>query len=330
MQLLKQLYQISSPSRKERRMRRFICNLLKEQGIKFKVDKTGNIYATKGESATYPCIVSHIDEVHTVRSKGFRVIEADDILFGFDHRANRYCGIGADDKNGVWVCLRCLEEFDVIKCAFFVGEEVGCYGSTRADMSFFDNCRYVLQCDRKGNSDLIRWAGATELCSDEFITAVNPTLHGYKTTNGMMTDVLALKQRGLSVSCVNISCGYYNPHTDTELTRWSELCKCLEFVRHIIRDCTEVYPHTHTPVVRYYGLWEPDDWYPTTRRMPRDSRQQQLNSLKMRMSNILFDEPHLSLDEVSDRIGGRYDRITFADFQDIYIEIANRSLLSNF
>lgn len=327
MELLKELYSISSPSRKEKRMRKFICDRLKQQGIKFKVYKTGNVYAVKGSSDSYPCIVSHIDEVHSSHTKGFTVMQTDDIIFGFDTRTNKYCGIGADDKNGIWICLKCLEEFDTLKCAFFVGEEVGCYGSSRADMSFFEDCRYVLQCDRKGNSDLIRWAGATELCSDEFIAAIDLSSYGYKVTNGMMTDVLALKQHGLSVSCVNISCGYYNPHTNSELTRWSELDKCLEFVQHIIRDCTEVYPHTHTPVVRYFGHWEMDDWYPTTRTKMQSSREQQLVSLKRRMSDILFDEPHLSLDEVSDRLGGRYDRITLADFQDIYIEIANRSVI---
>ena len=65
MELLKELYSISSPSRKEKRMRKFICDRLKQQGIKFKTDKTGNVYATKGSSDTYPCIVSHIDEVHS-------------------------------------------------------------------------------------------------------------------------------------------------------------------------------------------------------------------------------------------------------------------------
>lgn len=330
MQLLKELYQISAPSRQEKRMKKFICARLKEQGIKYKVDKTGNIYAVKGVAETYPCVVAHIDEVHQRRSKGFTVANVDDLIFGFDTKMNKYCGIGADDKNGVWVCLKCLDEFDTLKCVFFVGEEVGCYGSTRADMSFFTDCRYVLQCDRKGNSDLIQWAGATELCSDEFISAVNPSLHGYKIANGMMTDVLALKQRELPVSCVNISCGYYNPHTDTELTRWSDLNKCLDFVRHIISNCTEVYPHNYTPSIRYYGHWEMDDWYPGTRHKPRNSREQQLSSLKRRMSDILFDEPHLSLDEVSDRLGGCYNRITFADFQNIYIEIANRTSLSNF
>ena len=35
--------------------------------------------------------------------------------------------------------------------------------------------------------------------------------------NGLMTDILALKEKGLEVSCINVSCGYYNAHTDEEI-----------------------------------------------------------------------------------------------------------------
>ena len=40
----------------------------------------------------------------------------------------------------------------------------------------------------------------------------------------------ALKRNGLEVSCVNLSCGYYEPHTDNEYTILSDLCKCYRFV----------------------------------------------------------------------------------------------------
>ena len=38
---------------------------------------------------------------------------------------------------------------------------------------------------------------------------------------------------GLPVSCINLSCGYYNPHTDTENTILGDLSKCYRFVCHI-------------------------------------------------------------------------------------------------
>ncbi|MDA6986939.1 hypothetical protein OSM86_23565, partial [Escherichia coli] len=51
-----------------------------------------------------------------------------------------------------------------------------------------------------------------------------------------MTDVLTLKENGLEVRCANVSCGYYNAHTDEEITVRKDLQKCLDFVEHLIED----------------------------------------------------------------------------------------------
>ena len=61
----------------------------------------------------------------------------------------------------------------------------------------------------------------------------------------MLTDVLELKEKGLAVSCINLSCGYYEPHTPHEFTVKKDLLNCLDLVRHIIGHCTGTYPHTH-------------------------------------------------------------------------------------
>ena len=159
MNLLHRLYHISSPSGHETLMMNFIRRKLKELGVAHVTDKAGNIYATKGKAKSYPCIISHTDEVHRFREKGFKLIQAgsknNKIIFGFNEIQRGFSGIGADDKNGIWICLKCLEDFDTMKCVFFVGEEIGCQGSSRADMSFFNDCRFVLQCDRKGAGDMV-------------------------------------------------------------------------------------------------------------------------------------------------------------------------------
>ena len=66
---------------------------------------------------------------------------------------------------------------------------------------------------------------------------------GYKLECGLMTDVEALKDNGLPVSALNMSCAYYRPHSDEEFTVKSELLNCLAFVEHIIESCTAVYKH---------------------------------------------------------------------------------------
>jgi len=212
------------------------------------VDKHGNIYATKGRTDTYPCIVAHTDEVHPKRSKGYEVINfRDEIIFGYDTHKKHLVGIGADDKNGIWISMRCLEEYEHMKCAFFMGEEIGCIGSNRANMAFFDDCRYVLQCDRKGNNDFITSISGMELCSDDFLNDINVSDHGYRGQHGLQTDVAILKQRGLEVSCVNISCGYYNPHNQEEYTNIADLKKCHQLVKHIVETCNDIYHHTYQP-----------------------------------------------------------------------------------
>lgn len=257
MELLKQLYNISAPSNNEGAMREFIMeHVSKSVKAELKTDKVGNVYITKGEAVSYPCVIAHMDEVHKKHTKDFRLMDSDGVIFGFDTKKRDQTGIGADDKNGIWVALRCLEKYPAIKVAFFVGEEIGCVGSRSADMSFFDDVRFVLQCDRKGSGDFITTAGGVELCSKNFIEVVNPTVWGYKKETGLTTDVMSLKQRGLEVSCCNISCGYYEAHTNREYTVFSELQHCLEFVCHIIEDLPDVYSHCYkSPAITAYKKW---------------------------------------------------------------------------
>lgn len=259
-QLLKRLYSIYSPSGKEQKMIKFLSAYINALPgvISISQDWYGNLYVVKGESDTYPCVVSHIDQVsHCNHSKDFKAIETRGIIFGYSPGKRRFENLGADDKNGVFICLECLRIYDTLKVVFFREEETGCKGSSEAYMPFFDNVRFVIQPDRKGNADLITGINYTELCSENFLEAIEAEKWGYAEQGGMMTDVLALKEKGLKVSCVNLSCGYYNPHSDEEITVKKDLVKCFQFIRHVIEDCTEVYAHTQTDF--FYNRYEYED-----------------------------------------------------------------------
>lgn len=246
MELLKQLYSIHSMSGQEDAMRKFVKKYVKGMpgDIVLRQDH-GNIYITKGQSDTYPCLVAHLDQVQRLHSADFRVFEQDGNLFGFSYENRRLEGLGADDKNGIWIALKCLERFPVLKVAFFKEEEIGCGGSSIADMSFFKDCRYCLQADRKNGGDLIADI-CGPICSDEFIRDIQPLMdrHGYKKTYGLMTDVETLVDKGVGISCINLSCGYYDPHTDHESTNIDELYNALGFVWGILKTLDKVYPFT--------------------------------------------------------------------------------------
>jgi len=258
MELLKKMYEIHSMSGREKKFKRFIRKWIHENvpNAEMSNDNLGNIYVVKGEASTYPVVVAHLDQVQNSHSRDFQALEAGDIIIGYSPKSRAQQGLGADDKNGVWIAMQCLLRFDNIKVALFVSEEVGCIGSSGANMGFFSDARFVLQCDRRGAHDLITCASWTELCSRDFVNAIQPDLFGYKETTGMLTDVLTLKEKGLSVSCINISCGYYEPHTDCEFTNIPDLMNCLSFVEHIIENCVDVYPHEFSYSGSYYDKYE--------------------------------------------------------------------------
>lgn len=256
MKTLESLYNISSHSGNEKKMRKYIRGWISQNvGIcKMDTDEHGNLFVTKGISATYPCVVAHMDEVHLGKGKGFKVVHHGDIICGFNYDNNDYCGIGADDKNGIWVALRCLKKFSAIKCAFFVQEESGCIGSNACDIKWFSDCRFILQCDRKTGSDLITTGCGVELCTTEFLAATDYADFGYKPTTGSLSDVVTLTVNGVGISTLNIACGYYHPHEDEEFTKFTELQNCCDFVEHIIENCVGVYPHTYeAPAYKSYG-----------------------------------------------------------------------------
>ena len=302
-QLLKKLYAIHSPSGREDKMIKFLCSLLKSfPGVKLGKDTLGNLYAWKGEAESYPCIVAHLDQVQHEHSRNFKAVETRDLIFGYSPSNHGFQGLGADDKNGILIAIEALRNYDCMKAAFFRQEETGCIGSQNAEMSFFDNCRYVIQCDRRGNSDMITSIGFTDLCSEDFIQAVEPENWGYREENGMMTDVETLKENGLKVSAINLSCGYYNPHTDEEITIKRDLLKCWRMVQHIIEDCTEIYPHEQS---EYYGRFRCgyDDW-----------------EMEDEIFSTLHQDPTLTASDLYEAYHADYPHLTLNDFENIASE----------
>ncbi len=240
MKILKKLYRTDSPSGKEQALADWICSWMRWMRIHHVQDAVGNILITKGRATTYPCVVAHLDEVQDPRPEDFKIKFAGDVIYGFSETKMQQRGLGADDKNGVWIAMKLIQRLPSIKVCLFVGEESGCYGSNRVDMDFFSNVRFVIQPDRKNGNDFINKAAGTPLCTQEFMEAMDLEKFGYKPCSGLLTDVLVLRERGLGVSSCNVSCGYHFPHTGHEVTRFSELKNCLAFVENACKTITTV------------------------------------------------------------------------------------------
>ena len=239
MKLLKQLYRISSRSGAEDRIKSFVLDCLIDVELKVETDETGNLFITKGEAEFYPSVAAHLDEIHSPCKREV-VIEGDKI-FTVDKLWNRV-GCGADDKNGLWIIINLLRSEPVLKVALFVQEErtgdvAGCRGARACDLSFFSDVKFVLECDRKGRSDVVSIGkDDTLLCDSDFIPQYLLSKYGYEMVKGGKTDVVELKMRGLEIPVCNIACGYYDAHKNSEYTMLSELQNCLSFVRDILQS----------------------------------------------------------------------------------------------
>lgn len=207
---------IQSYSGDFKHMSNFICKKINKLGLTYTKDRMGNIYVTKGDADVYPTMVCHIDTVH-LYSPFYQVHQAGRNIFAVNKINCDKMGVGGDDKVGVFMTLKMLEDREVFKAAFFVDEEIGCVGSRACDFDFFSNSSFVLECDRKGNDDFVNSISGTKLYSREFSDALKPILsiYGRKEVSGGMTDVLEIAYK-TKICVANMSCGYYNPHSDDE------------------------------------------------------------------------------------------------------------------
>lgn len=320
-----QIFRRQAPTGDEFEMQAYLFELLEKIAQKSKIpitydfDDVGNILITKGtieEGEFYPCIVAHMDRVMPY-SKSFKIVRGIikpkkykyekeeskpiEILWGqqYSMKVKRYEDFGGagDDQGGIYALMEAIRNIPVLKAALFVEEEGGGKGSSQVDLSFFKDCGYIVQGDRRGSSDLILDYSSTPVISDVFKTAADPvfTAFGFFKSTGTFTDVMKLATRDVGVSVFNFSVGYYNPHTKTEYTVIDELINSTEMILNLITFLgKKAFPHKYESYYSayngstfkskyrgddyYWRNWEDDwqdDWsYPKGRNnKPKDSNE---------------------------------------------------------
>lgn len=244
--LLNDLYSIHSTTGHELPMIAFVREYIEKHipVARIKMDQHGNLYITKGKTSVgQPTLACHLDQVQTLHSKDFEVRQDDDMLYGWSELNQQREGLEVDDKSGI--ALRCLEECPRLKVFMAVGEEKGCIGSNRADMSFFADSLYVLEPDCKGGEEIHTVLRGIPCASKDFEEALQVEANGFGITDGKTSDILALTLKNIGVSCANIPAGYYQLHKDDEYTLISELEHSLVYIQQTITRLQERFPHTY-------------------------------------------------------------------------------------
>ena len=227
MKLLKQLYLIYSPSHHENRMSDFVQSQLDGMNIKYKTN--GNIiYSIKKNT---PLICAHMDQVSNYPI--IKVKQKKDIVYSDGN-------LGADDKNGIWICLNLLKQFPDISFIFSDQEEIG-GNITELLWKYRDilkSVKYGLIFDRKNGADIV--CSQNRYGTKKFEKALSKTgkFYGYIPAIGSWSDCDELSNY---ISCCNLSCGYYKPHTAQEYTKFSELNNALQYGIAILNNITKQY-----------------------------------------------------------------------------------------
>jgi hypothetical protein len=216
----------------------YIKGKLESLDVTVQEDEYGNIYVTKGTAKTYPCVVAHTDTVHDIL-EDVNIFRTNDTLFAFNPEKRAQCGIGGDDKVGVYITLQLLEDIPILKAVFFKDEEIGCKGSSfsiQNHKDWYKDCGFVLMADRRGNKEIITLSGGVIIASPDFLEACDPLFekYGYTDAAGVFTDVDVLTVGGIGVSTVNFSCGYYEPHSPKEIVSISDVNRCYNLMYDII------------------------------------------------------------------------------------------------
>lgn len=197
-----------------------------------KEDAHGNYYLKIGNSRSVFCC--HLDTVSDKVEMVSHIFEGDFVT------TDGSTILGADDRAGVTILTHMIENKIEGLYYFFIGEEVGCIGSSKASKdSIFKDYDRIIAFDRKHTTDVITKMAGTRTCSDEFATELSSRLNEHLNNsaseynlspcpNGGNTD--SGKFKYIIPECTNISVGYFNEHTKQEKQNISYLSALAEAV----------------------------------------------------------------------------------------------------
>ena len=198
------------------------------------IDEDGFLYA-KGDVPVL--LVAHMDTVH--KELCTKIIKSKDVLYSPQ-------GIGGDDRCGVFIIANIVKNHHC-SVVLLEDEEIGTVGAKKfAQTEYIKNLgvNFMIEFDRKGRDDAVFYT-----CDNKDFTKHVLDNTGYKQQVGSFTDISVLMP--VSKLCgVNLSCGYYNPHTTNEYVVYTEMFETIAAAEELITaECEKPFEY----VAKTYG-----------------------------------------------------------------------------
>lgn len=225
----------------QKQLKNYLAMFLYEVGYEEVTLDDGFIYA-KGSIPF--CLTAHMDTVHQdVVKTTYEFNKEGDYIISSSQ------GIGGDDRCGIYMITELLKKGYKPYVVFCEDEEIGCVGSKKfCKTKFVDEigeyCKYIIELDRANKNDAVFY----ECDNEEFEKFITENT-GYKTAVGSCSDISYLCP-ATKLAGVNLSCGYYNPHTLGEYVNMTEMQRTQDTVEKLLNtECVQ-----YEYIERAYGL----------------------------------------------------------------------------
>lgn len=241
------LFTIHSPSGKEERIANYCMDVLSKSGFQCNTDKIGNVYAVRGTpnvESKFILLNAHMDAVHGDRD---RVVEDPGVVEYHKYEdiisTHGQAVLGGDDKAGCAVILTLAQTTDLpYKVLLTVQEESGGDGARAVPNEFYSDVLFCFTMDRKGAADVIVNYCGSPCAPETIVDALNEIadVHAgakfYK-AHGSFADTYTISR---VVPAVNLSIGYYEPHTANEILDVESTHRTLLTVRGAIQGAPRI------------------------------------------------------------------------------------------
>lgn len=169
-------------------------------------------------------------------------------------------GGGYDDKVGIFLIMKLVQEGFRPHVIFTTDEECGCVGASALATKYpeypFGNLSYLIQLDRRHENDCVFY----DCDNPEFEQYIES--FGFRTAYGSFTDICELCP-SWGMAGVNLSVGYLNEHTSSEKLYVDQMFHTLNRVKMILSE-SEFPAFEYIPMVYsgyYYKTYGYGDYY---------------------------------------------------------------------
>lgn len=139
-------------------------------------------------------------------------------------------GIGGDDRCGIWAVLNLLEKHDV-SVLFTHGEETGATGARAfAASGIVPVANYMVELDRQGCDDAVFYQ-----CGNQEFESFVTDQTGFIVAIGSFSDISVLSPV-FDLASVNLSIGYYSPHSNAEFIRLDDMDYTINMVDEMLKN----------------------------------------------------------------------------------------------